>query len=210
MRDHYAIRKDLHGDSSWYLELELEPEELAAIGHVTAQWAALEHLIWQHTQFLTKFIVSRLPKEANSESFRKRKRAWESLAREVFQDPSDDLSAILSIIERVGSLSNERHKLVHGLVRWSDTDKGRLNIHTNRNPAGIPWNVDVARIEETARKIAVLYYDLMAVHGPVKIEPFASRRKRDTPVRLDPHLPSQGPSHPKTEERKNPKRSSEP
>ena len=192
MRGDVRFLKDLKGpDQQWYVELELEPLELEAIGHVSAQWAFFEYHIFEHSKILAERVGQPLPKEAESDSARQRMRAWKTLAETCLNDLPEDRTRVLDLIERASSLQGERHKLIHGLIQWSDADREKLEVFTRANPRGTPWRVDAKRIQRFARKIAVLNADLLNVHNEIPGFPdFASPstslpRRPGTPIRVE-------------------------
>lgn len=167
MRDSYTFEKDLTTKNArWRIELELDPEELQAIGHVNAQWAFLEFHILEYTKLVCEHVLKQpLPKEAESDSLRKRKRTWETVIRTAFKDDDETLGRLLKLVEQVGSLQGDRQKLIHGLIQWDSKDKETLNIYSRDNPRAIPWRVDAKKIEELAIKIATLNSDFLNAHN---------------------------------------------
>lgn len=166
MRDTVVFMKDLtEKNGKFYIDLELDPEELQAIGHIAAQWAFLEYHIFEYTKAVCEVASIDLPKEAESDSLRKRMQTWGIVVRAYFPAGSDELAAILKIIGRATSLSGRRHKLVHGYIKWNIKDKESLDVYSRKNPRGIPWNINAAKIEAFAREISTLNADFLNVHN---------------------------------------------
>src|SRR6185312_8610607 len=129
MRDFFLSTKPLKPNGPWRVDLQLRPKELQAIGHVAAQWALLEHLILEYSKFLAgEVLKTKLPENAENDSLRQRKRAWEALARRAFSSDAQELVEVLRIVQKVGSLAIERHKIVHGLFEWDDKNRNKLRL----------------------------------------------------------------------------------
>jgi hypothetical protein len=79
---YYMTRGNAAG--SPYIDLQLRPAELQAIGHVTAQWALLEFLVRRETRGLARHLGIDTPEDAEAISFRRRRKLWERLARKAF------------------------------------------------------------------------------------------------------------------------------
>ena len=187
MRDHVLFMKDINSNSGWFVDLELDDDELRALGMVAAQWAFLEHTIRDHAKHMATLIGCDLPREITSDSLRKQKQSWEALSRQALADLPEHLSAVLALVERVGNLEGDRNTLIHGVIEWDEKNPNSLNFHSKKNPRGGPRRFDVKRIEDFAKKVATLNYDFLAVHGPPEFVFGASLRRPGTPVSSGPH-----------------------
>lgn len=189
MRDGYTFVKELGvKNARFYIELELDPAELQAIGHVSAQWAFLEFHILEYTKLVCDAVLNQpLPKEAESDSLRKRKRTWETVVNEAYKNEPKLLAQITAIIDRVGSLQGERQRLIHGLIQWDDKDREKLNVYTRANPNNVPWKVDAAQIQALARKIATLNADFFNCHNENPDYPDLSQPRQ--PLSRRPGIP---------------------
>jgi hypothetical protein len=153
MRDRVSQYKSLDSDQ-WRVNLELRDEELRAIGHVSAQWAFLESMLRRLTREVAKALREPLPQNIDSDSFRLRNAALRDLVSKM---PADsDRDKLQTLLDRVGSLQGERHRLIHGLVEWDEADRDKLNVRTHKNPHGAPWSVTAKDIEAVADKISAL------------------------------------------------------
>jgi hypothetical protein len=157
---------------------------LEAIGHVTTQWAFLEFLILRESRSLARYIGIKPPEDIEVVSFRRRRKAWELLARDALANDPDTLRQALGIIEEVANLAEERHRLTHDMIEYDLADQDRLKAFPRATPQKFGWPLTATRIEKTAHKIAVINYALLSLHREPESVPGASRRKLD---RQDPH-----------------------
>ena len=145
-----------------YVDLEMLPEEFAAVGHVTAQWAYLEHLMRGHIVGLVKHFGGKADKAAESDSFRKRHRYWRELVEATAALNAEYGARALDVVERVGDIMGERHLFVHGRVVWKPQKDLPLEF---KGAKGRARRVNAERIERTAHKLAIINYDLMMLGG---------------------------------------------
>jgi hypothetical protein len=157
MRSYIAQVKGLkpEDDGQWRVNLELRDAELIALGRVAAHWGFLENLLRELAKHMAAALDEPLSADADSDSFRKRHRDLKSLvARAMLNDP--DRERLMDLLDRVGSIQGERHRLLHGLIEWNETNKDALDVHTHKNPGGRAWPVTVETINGVADKIATL------------------------------------------------------
>jgi hypothetical protein len=190
MRSYITQEKGLKpdDDGQWRVNLELRDAELIALGRVAAHWGFLENLLRELAKHMADALGEPLSADADSDSFRKRHRDLKSLvARAMANDPDRD--RLLELIERVGSIQGERHRLIHGLIEWDESNKEALNVHTHKNPSGRPWPVTVETINGVADKIAALstfIYNFPSDNPwPNIVAKFVERRDPGTPVAID-------------------------
>src|SRR5580658_5954672 len=69
-----------NADGVPYIDLQLRPKELQAIGHVATQWAFLELMILRETRSLALYLDIPIPDDAAAISFRRKARVWEDLS----------------------------------------------------------------------------------------------------------------------------------
>lgn len=184
VRDTFLIKKSLSPPGPAYVDLELTEPELKALGHVTAQWATLEHLIKEYMMLCAKNTRCLVPNDNNS--FQMRRRDWERLARSALKDNPGLLAEILAFIKKVGSMEHERHKLIHGLIQWDGSNRRRLKVYSRKNARGRPWTVDAKRIHAFSMKVAALNAEFLNVHGGMQIVPRRLRYERGKPVVANP------------------------
>jgi len=160
-----------------YIDLQLRPAELQAIGQVTTQWAFLEFLILRETRSLAKHLGMDLPPDdLEAVSFRKRRKLWERLARKALAPFHEELARSLDCIERVRNLANERHRLTHDIIEYDAQDQNRLKAYPRANLGKFGWPLNAARIEKTASDIARLSHDILWIHRDPEPVPGAPRR----------------------------------
>jgi hypothetical protein len=161
-----------------YVDLQLRPEELQAIGHVTAQWAFLEFFILRETQALAKYIGINTPPEAEVSSFRQRRKLWESLSRRALAPLAEELRRALDCIDRAGRLANDRNLLTHSIIEYDKDNRDRLKAYPPTNPGKFGWSLNTERIQQIARGIAHLNHDVLSIHSDL-VSVDASQRIRD-------------------------------
>ncbi len=122
-----------------YIDLQLRPEELQAIGHVTAQWAFLEFLILRETQGLAEYVGINTPPEAEVSSFRQRRKLWEALSRRALATLAEELRRALDCIDRAGRLANERNRLTHDIIEYDRDHRDRLKAYPRTSLGNFGW-----------------------------------------------------------------------
>lgn len=200
---YFLTRKDKNG--SEYIDLQLRVDEFAAIGHVTTQWAFLEFAILRETKSLARHLDIALPEDAEAVSFKRRRRAWEALSRKALVEFPEELSRSVDCIERAKNLANERHRITHDVIEYDKGDENRLKAFPRESLGKFGMPLDVARIEQLARNIARLNYDLLAIHRDPEPAPDASLRTQDKQDRRDPPPHDGSPRH-RPASRKSPSR----
>jgi hypothetical protein len=170
-----------HGNATGkpYVDLQLRPAELQAIGKVTTLWAFLEFLILRETKGLAEYLERPLPTDAEAVSFRKRRKVWEDLSRDALANLDEELRRALDCIERTDRLANERHRLTHSIIEYDKTDPNRLKAYPRSDFGKVGWPLSAAAIEKTALGIARLSHDVLSIHADPRPLPGASPRKQD-------------------------------
>jgi hypothetical protein len=160
-----------------YVDLQLRPSELQAIGHVIAQWAFLEFLILRDTRGLAKYLKIPLPDDAEAVSFQKRRKVWKQLATKALHDLPEELTRTLALIPEIDAAAGERHRLTHDIIEADPQNPNRLKAYPRSTPRKFGWPLDAGRIEKTARRIARINYGLLSIHKDPKIVRGASGRR---------------------------------
>jgi hypothetical protein len=163
-----------------YVDLQLRPNELQAIGHVTAQWAFLEFLILRETRSLARYLQLETPADATATSFRRRRELWKSLAQRALASFDEELHRSLDCIERVANLANERHRITHDIIEYDRQDENRLRALPRGDFQKLGWPLNAERIEKTAMQIARLSHDVLSIHRDPEPVSDAARRWRHT------------------------------
>ncbi|HET7174654.1 MAG TPA: hypothetical protein VFK21_01485 [Gammaproteobacteria bacterium] len=178
----YAFERDIEPGKPWYLALQLTDEELKAIGSVAVQWSIFEMTMYKHIEFLAQLGELELPKYWENQPLSKKFSLWREIANSVFKNDKNELDRVVEVIQAGASLSEQRDKLVHGHLDWDKANRDKLKLFSKRMPHGAPQKMDKERIEKLAMDIAIQNYNLMAVHGGIKIEQGAPQRVPLVPI----------------------------
>lgn len=187
-RQHIDLLTRGHATGKPYIDLQLRPVELQAIGRVTTNWAFLEFLILQETKNLAKHLKIPLPEEAKHISFEHRLDAWERLSeRALAAELDEERQRALACIAGVKAVQDERHQLTHRIIEYNPTDRNKLAAYKRGDflDRKFAWRFDAARIEKTARTIARLSYDILSIHVDLAPPPDALQQKRGRRDRSD-------------------------
>jgi hypothetical protein len=150
-----------NADGAPYIDVRLRPNELQAIGRVTAQWALLEFVILRETRGLARYLNIPLPADAEKVSFRRRRQTWEDLSSRALATLDEEKRRALDCIERAKNLADERHRITHNIIEYDPDDDNRLKAFLPETLGKFGWPLDAARIEQTAREIARLTHDVL-------------------------------------------------
>ena len=167
-----------------YIDLQLRPAELQAIGRVTTNWAFLEFLILRETRGLATFLEINVPEDAFAVSFRRRRNLWEELTRRASESLPDAAPQMLDCIERAKNLAKDRHRVTHDIFEYDPADENRLKLYPREAMGRFGWPLDAARINKLAMDIGRLNHDLLSLYRP--LEPVASPQRRGTQGLRDP------------------------
>ena len=162
MRDTHTFKKVLDRPGArWEIDIELTPDEYAAIGRVSAQWAFLDAHIIKFCSLVADRLGEPLSKDFTSDSFRKRKRAWAALVAYAFPEGSEERSSMEKIIRSAGDLQGERQTAIHSLFEWDKSDPSKLKGYSHKNPGGRARSHSVESLTKIGDKIAELNADFM-------------------------------------------------
>ena len=148
-------------DNRHKVEPDLEPDELEAIGYVTAQWAHLEHEILASTLVLSNGAP---PKDATSLSFEKRLGAWRATI-ERFVTDAKEKARLLKLVSKAANLSASRHKLAHGVWTWDYTDPETLRAFSFRPYVHFEADFNAEGIRRLGERIGELSFELSCPGG---------------------------------------------
>jgi hypothetical protein len=174
-----------NADGVPYIDLQLRPKELQAIGHVATQWAFLELMILRETRSLALYLDIPIPDDAAAISFRRKARVWEDLSLKALAAFDEERRRALDCIVRAKGLANERHRLMHDIIEYDTEDQNRLKAFPPATLGKFGWPIDAERIERTAHDIARLTHDVLSIHSDPQPAPDASQRIRDSQDRND-------------------------
>lgn len=165
-----------------YVDLEIMPSELAAIGHITTQWAYLEHLMRGHIAGLVRHFGRDAGPQADNDSFRKRFRYWKNLITELAATNPEYAAKSLAVVERIGEIMGDRHLFTHGRVVWKPiTDKPLEFKGTKGRARRVHWQ----QIREIGHRLAIINYDLLGLSGEVVFVHDALPRIAIPPIHSD-------------------------
>jgi hypothetical protein len=151
-------------DNRHRIEPDLEEEELAAIGYVTAQWAHLEHGILASTLVLSYENEAAPPKETTSLTFEKRLGAFR-VTIERFVTDKKEKARLLKLVSKAANLSASRHKLAHGLWTWDYTDPKTLRASSFRPNVQFEVDFNAEGIRRLGERIGELNFELSCPGG---------------------------------------------
>ena len=146
------------------IEPDLEQNELAAIGYVTAQWAFLEHAILASTVEIAQTNGVRIPVGASSKAFSKRLQAWQSMIKKFITNPSHQ-SVLLRTAGKAANLAGKRHKLAHALWSWDRPDPTALRAFSFRPNLEFDVDFDYDGLILLGDKIGEVNFDLVFPGG---------------------------------------------
>jgi hypothetical protein len=151
-------------DNRHRLEPDLEEEELAAIGYVTAQWAHLEHEILASTLALSYENGAAPPAEATNLSFEKRLGVWRKTIERFVTDKKEK-ARLLKLVSKAANLLASRHKLAHGLWTWDYTDPKTLRAFSFRPNVHFEADFNAEGIRRLGERIGELSFELSCPGG---------------------------------------------
>jgi hypothetical protein len=182
--------------------LELEPDELKAIGYVTAQWAFLDFHFGRLVRLICEIELKKTPPQSlTSDSFKKRRLIWREIIDEA--DPNDkNGDSLRALIKEISTIEHHRHKVVHSYFDFDPKSPETLKGFSHKNPFGAPAKTNKTKIEKIADKIAKLnariitwpdvpdYHYLFGNIVPANLRTELLRRYRGDPPEPQPQIPS--------------------
>jgi hypothetical protein len=185
-RKHFTVRTLPDKSGGRRVDLQLLPEELRAIGHVTTQWAFLEFLIRRETLGLARYLRIPPPEDVDAVSFRKRRELWKDLSEKALKQLPEELSRSREAIRKTSELAPERHRLTHDIIEYVPEDRGQIKAFPRSSLGKVGWPLNAMKIERIAQAIALLSFQIMSIHRDPVILPDASPR---IPEKRDPSNP---------------------
>ena len=157
------VVRSLKGKKRIYIDVELELNELAALGRLTAQWSHLEHLIYEISVILAKNSTIELPSGVSSKSFSNRISAFRQLILRHYDEP--EKSKFEKILSRIANIEQDRHKLIHGTWDWHPADPTRIVARCDRPNVEFEKSFDFERIFELGTRIGEINFELSCPDG---------------------------------------------
>lgn len=146
----------------WGVIPELSDDELRLIGLITAQWANLEHTLYEASNAIAEQLGTTAHKDIEDISFDKRLRAFRDLAKEA---PIEDANHIRKLSDHIANLKDDRHKITHGLWDWDRSDPDRLTALSFRPKYGFEKPFDKQKLEKLADRIGECIFNIMFPNG---------------------------------------------
>ncbi len=175
--------KDTDGER--YVDLQLRPAELEAIGRVATSWSFLELMILTQSRGLAIALgLNAPPEDVEQTPFRTRRQAWVELARR--HCTPEQWTRFEPLAETASSLANRRNHVIHDIMSIHPDDKNLLRALPTKEGGQFGKLLDVAQIKRLDREIARLSHSLLVFFGDPYTLPDASRRRRDRPNQNDP------------------------
>jgi hypothetical protein len=172
----------LDGKGPPEVHFELTPYELASIGVVVVQWAAMEHALFDRTRELCRRAKIRLPRAAYDNSFARRLRAFRSVV-ETTTKLKEERDAYLGLHAKITTLNADRDRIVHGVWEYDPARPTTLFNFSLRPPhhkGRVTWYT-MQSIGQLSERIGAITYALgVSSQGMMKkgVQPFASMSRR--------------------------------
>jgi hypothetical protein len=157
------VVRTLRGKQRFYLDVELEHNELAALGRLTAQWSHLEHLIYINSQALAELNGIDPPSEVTSKSFSNRLAAFRQLILSGFEGAQK--TKYEKLLSKIANIEQDRHKLIHGTWDWLPTDPSRIIAKCDRPNVEFEKPFDFETIYELGTRIGEISFELAFPSG---------------------------------------------
>lgn len=143
--------------------LELSERELLCIGHIIAQWGALEYEIFCQTLQTFGGSAQTLPKEMNNMQFTEVLEKW----KERVVDPANgkkkkNLEEQYALIRHY---HNYRNALVHGMWDWDATSPERIRTTRIRKKEVIATHFTAADLEDFSLEVAKINFNIRYPRG---------------------------------------------
>ncbi|MDB5988965.1 MAG: hypothetical protein JWQ10_368 [Herbaspirillum sp.] len=153
MSDDYS---DMHT-----FDLELSDRETFFIGHIIAQWGALEHEIFIQT--LKTFDRTEdeelvLPSQMNNLSFTSVLAIWKT--RVADQAEGKRGAVLLEEYQKIIELHEHRNALVHGMWDWSKSDPTKISIVRIRKKEIITVHFTADDLQDFSLRVAKINFKL--------------------------------------------------
>lgn len=140
------------------IEFELDKEESAAIGRVTAHWAYLEHAVYSASKGISTAVGIDLPQDALSTSFKRRLTALRLLVEEFA--PDQERKRMLSLVGKIANAEQDRHRVTHGLWEWDKANPERIAASSFRPGFEFEKLFDTRKLHDLADRIGEASFSL--------------------------------------------------
>lgn len=150
------------GSGGWRVIPELSDDELRLIGLITAQWANLEHALYEASVAIAEQLGISADRNVEDISFDKRLRAFRDLAKAASAEGANNIQ---KLSDRIANLKDDRHKITHGLWDWDRSDPDKLTAHSFRPKYGFEKPFDKEKLEKLSNKIGECIFIIMFPDG---------------------------------------------
>ncbi|GEM_PF-2917359 len=145
------------------IEFELDAEEYAAIGRVMAQWAYLEHGLYEMSSGIAEIVGITLPEDARSVSFSRRLRVLRDLV--MTHAPDHERKRMIRLLDRIANVEQDRHQVAHGTWDWEPSKPELLRASCLRPSKTFEKLYDAKRINRVADQIGQISFELQYPGG---------------------------------------------
>ncbi len=143
--------------------VELSERELLCIGHIVAQWGALEHEVFCQTLQTFDKRAKILPKEMNNMQFSEVLEKWKE--RVVDQCNGDEKKNLEEQYALIHHYHDYRNALVHGMWDWDTTSPDRIKTTRIRRKEAISTHFTAADLEDFFLEVAKINFNIRYPRG---------------------------------------------
>jgi hypothetical protein len=143
--------------------VELSKRELVCIGHIIAQWGALESEIFLQTLQTFEGQAQELPKEMNNMQFSGVLEKWkERVVDQCNGEKKKNLEKQYSLIRHY---HDYRNALAHGMWDWDRTSPAKIKTTRIRKKEVISTDFTAADLEDLSLEIAKINFNIRYPRG---------------------------------------------
>ena len=153
--------------------VELSERELLCIGHIIAQWGALEHEIFCQTLQTFEVHTQTLPKEMNNMQFSEVLEKWKE--RVVDQRNGEKKKNLEKQYALIRHYHDYRNALVHGMWNWDTTSPDRIKTTRIRRKEVISTHFTAADLEHFSLEVAKINFNIRYPRGTEDLEEMINR-----------------------------------
>lgn len=143
--------------------VELSERELLCIGHIIAQWGALEHEVFCQTLQTFDRHAETLPKEMNNMQFSGVLEKWKE--RVVDQCNGEEKKKLEEQYALIHHYQGYRDALVHGMWDWDAASPNKIKTTRVRKTEIISTHFTAADLEEFSREVARINFNVRYPRG---------------------------------------------
>jgi hypothetical protein len=144
-------------------KVELSERELLCIGHIIAQWGALEHEVFCQTLQTFEEHTQTLPKEMNNMQFSEVLEKWKE--RVVDRCNGENKNKLEEQYALIRHYHDYRNALVHGMWDWDTTSPDRIITTRVRKKEVISTHFTAADLEHFSWELAKINFNIRYPRG---------------------------------------------